>query len=134
MTTPSKTVREFSVDSRGSEPAAMSATRPLYWSVRRELFENRSIYIAPLVVAAVVLLGSSISLIGLAARIQALATPDGAEQRLHRLGLAGHHAADLHLDRLEVGQDRPHQRGENGRLVARHGGHMLTRMNQNLPA
>ena len=33
-------------------PAAMSATRPLYWSVRRELWENRSIYIAPLAVAA----------------------------------------------------------------------------------
>jgi ABC-2 type transport system permease protein len=34
---------------------APSATRPLYWSVRRELWENRSIYIAPLVVAAVFL-------------------------------------------------------------------------------
>jgi ABC-2 type transport system permease protein len=32
----------------------MSATRPLYWSVRRELWENRSIYIAPLAVAAVI--------------------------------------------------------------------------------
>lgn len=80
MTTPSKTVREFPVDSRGSEPAAMSATRLLYWSVRRELWENRSIYIAPLVVAAVVLFGSSISLIGLARRMQALPTLDGAEQ------------------------------------------------------
>ena len=34
-------------------PAAISATRPLYWSVRRELWENRSIYVAPLAVAAV---------------------------------------------------------------------------------
>ena len=31
----------------------------LYWSVRRELWENRSIYIAPLAVAAVVLFGFS---------------------------------------------------------------------------
>jgi ABC-2 type transport system permease protein len=34
-----------------------SATRPMYWSVRRELLENRSIYIAPLVVAALALFG-----------------------------------------------------------------------------
>jgi ABC-2 type transport system permease protein len=35
-----------------------AAARPFYWSVRRELWENRSIYIAPLIVAAVVLFGS----------------------------------------------------------------------------
>jgi len=32
-------------------------TRPFYWSVRREVWENRSIYIAPLAVACVVLFG-----------------------------------------------------------------------------
>jgi len=32
-------------------------TQPFYWSVRRELWENRSIYIAPLAVAALVLVG-----------------------------------------------------------------------------
>ena len=39
----------------------MSATRPMYWSVRRELWENRSIYIAPLAVAGVALFGFSLS-------------------------------------------------------------------------
>jgi ABC-2 type transport system permease protein len=43
--------------------AAMPATRPLYWSVRRELWENRSIYIAPLAVAALGLFGFLIALI-----------------------------------------------------------------------
>jgi len=43
-------------------PAVMSETRPLYWSIRRELWENRSIYIAPLAVAAVYLFGFLISL------------------------------------------------------------------------
>jgi len=38
-------------------PAATRATRPFYWSVRRELWENRSLYIAPLVAAGVMLLG-----------------------------------------------------------------------------
>ena len=46
----------------------MSAPRPFYWSVRRELWENRSIYVAPLAVAAVVLLGFAISLVRCAAQ------------------------------------------------------------------
>jgi len=37
------------------------ATPTFYWSVKRELWENKSIYIAPLIVAAVVLLGALIS-------------------------------------------------------------------------
>jgi ABC-2 type transport system permease protein len=41
----------------------MSATRPLYWSIRRELGENRSIYLAPLAVGAVVVFAFSISTI-----------------------------------------------------------------------
>ena len=35
-----------------SRVAGRAGTRPFYWSVRRELWENRSIYIAPLAVAA----------------------------------------------------------------------------------
>jgi ABC-2 type transport system permease protein len=42
-------------------PAAVPVTRVVYWSVRRELWENRSIYIAPLAVAAVALFGFSLS-------------------------------------------------------------------------
>jgi ABC-2 type transport system permease protein len=37
---------------------SQSATRPFYWSVWRELWENHSIYIAPLIVAAIILFGS----------------------------------------------------------------------------
>jgi ABC-2 type transport system permease protein len=35
--------------------------RPFYWSVRRELWENRSIYMAPLIAAVVVLFGYSMT-------------------------------------------------------------------------
>jgi ABC-2 type transport system permease protein len=42
----------------------MSATRPLYWSVRRELWEYRSIYVAPLAVAGLTLVGFLIATIG----------------------------------------------------------------------
>lgn len=52
-------------------PTAMPATRLLYWSVRRELWENRSIYLAPLGVAAVFLFGFLISMITLPARTRA---------------------------------------------------------------
>jgi ABC-2 type transport system permease protein len=51
----------------------MSATRPFYWSVRRELWENRSIYIAPLAVAAVTLFGFLIATIGRALSMTNLA-------------------------------------------------------------
>jgi ABC-2 type transport system permease protein len=44
-------------------PAVLSATQPLYWSVRRELWENRSIYIAPLAAAALFLFGFAINMI-----------------------------------------------------------------------
>ena len=56
MNTPSNAVPESPLDRQPVAPVAMSATRPLYWSIRRELWENRSIYIAPLVVAAFALL------------------------------------------------------------------------------
>lgn len=48
--------------------ATLSPTRPLYWSIRRELWENRSIYLAPLIVMAVVLFGTFMSTLIAAAR------------------------------------------------------------------
>jgi ABC-2 type transport system permease protein len=71
---------EFPVDSPRSAPA-MSETRPMYWSVQRELWENRSIYAAPLVVVGVVLFGFMISLITLPHRMHAVLALDAATQR-----------------------------------------------------
>ncbi|HYJ07079.1 MAG TPA: hypothetical protein VEX43_18255 [Chthoniobacterales bacterium] len=45
----------------GYKPAAMSATQPFVWSVRRELWENRSIYFAPLIAGSVIIFGSLIT-------------------------------------------------------------------------
>src|SRR3984893_7012379 len=56
-------------------------TQPLYWSVWRELWENRSIYIAPLIVAAVQVFGFAISTIGLAERRRAVLLLDPLKQR-----------------------------------------------------
>src|SRR5438034_7409383 len=81
MNTQSNTVPESSSDSQAIKAAAMSVTRPFYWSVRRELWENRSIYIAPLIVAAVQVFGFAISTIGLADRRRAVLLLDPAHQR-----------------------------------------------------
>src|SRR5271157_2271647 len=72
MNTPSNAIPE-SFDSQRIAPAVMSVTRPMYWSIRRELWENRSIYIAPLAVAAVILFGFLIATIGRAMSVTNLA-------------------------------------------------------------
>jgi ABC-2 type transport system permease protein len=72
MNTQSNAVPESPLGSQAIKPAAMSATRPMYWSIRRELWENRSIYIAPLAVAAVVMLGTWISMIWLPHSMRAM--------------------------------------------------------------
>lgn len=72
MNTPSNAI-PVSFDSQRIAPAAMSVTRPMYWSIRRELWENRSIYIAPLAVAAVTLFGFLIATIGRAMSVTNLA-------------------------------------------------------------
>src|SRR5438552_6511099 len=56
-------------------------TRPFYWSVRRELWENRSIYVAPILVAVVVLFGFLVSTIGLPERRRAVLLLDPAKAR-----------------------------------------------------
>ena len=66
-------------------PAPISPARRLYWSVRRELWENRSIYLAPLAVAAVFLVGFFIALIHL---------PDGMRAALALSPMQQHEAIE----------------------------------------
>ena len=51
MSTSSTAYNDFQ---QGSGPAALSPTRPLYWSIRRELWEYRSVYVAPVIVAGLI--------------------------------------------------------------------------------
>jgi ABC-2 type transport system permease protein len=62
-------------------PGDNAATRPFYWSVRRELWENRSIYIAPLIVAALDFFGFMISTVGMPDRRRAVLLLEPAKQR-----------------------------------------------------
>ncbi len=81
MNSSSNVVSALPGDTGTIAPVAIAATRPFYWSVRRELWENRSIYIAPLIVAAVQIFGFAISTIGLAERRRAVLLLDPARQR-----------------------------------------------------
>lgn len=58
----------------------ISPARRLYWSVRRELWENRSIYLAPLGVGTVALIGFFIAVTHLPAKIRAASTLDPMQQ------------------------------------------------------
>lgn len=80
MNTRSDAVPGFAVDSQEIAPVALSPTQVLYWSVRRELWENRSIYMAPLVVAAFVLLGFLFSAVTLPQRMRTLPALTPAER------------------------------------------------------
>lgn len=60
MNTESNTANS-GVTEPGSNPAAIAATQPFLWSVRRELWENRSIYFAPLIAGSVIVFGSLIT-------------------------------------------------------------------------
>jgi ABC-2 type transport system permease protein len=80
MSTQSNAMPESPVESQVIAPAVISATRRMYWSVRRELWENRSIYIAPLAVAALILFGFLISTIHLPDKMRAALALDPAKQ------------------------------------------------------
>jgi ABC-2 type transport system permease protein len=65
--------------------AAPPPTRPFLWSVRRELWENRSIYVAPLAVAALILAAALVGAIGLPGRLaSAPADPAGRREFIER--------------------------------------------------
>jgi ABC-2 type transport system permease protein len=83
MNTRSDVAPESPLDSPALAPATLAATRPLYWSVRRELWENRSLYIVPLAVAAVVLFSLLVGTIGLPARMRSAAALGSAQQQLN---------------------------------------------------
>jgi ABC-2 type transport system permease protein len=80
MSLPSTPPDDASLDRPAPARGAISKTRPFYWSVRREIWENRSLYIAPIAVAGLFLFAFCLSLIGFAHRRLALLALDASEQ------------------------------------------------------
>jgi ABC-2 type transport system permease protein len=76
MNTQANALPESPLGSQGIASATPAATQPMYWSLRRELWENRYIYIAPLAVAGFTVAGFLVATIG-----RALSTPNLTERR-----------------------------------------------------
>lgn len=51
--------------------APLASTRPFYWSVRRELWENRFVHVAPILVAAIVFFATTVSILTAPFRMRA---------------------------------------------------------------
>jgi ABC-2 type transport system permease protein len=83
MKTESNAMRESPLESRVIAPTIVSATQPMYWAVRRELWENRSIYLAPMAVGGFILVGFLISLFFLPGRMRTAMALSPMEQ--HKL-------------------------------------------------
>jgi ABC-2 type transport system permease protein len=62
LSTPSNVMPESSLQSARVSGVSMTSVRLFYWSLKREFWENRAIYVAPVAVACVFLLGFSISI------------------------------------------------------------------------
>src|SRR5256714_7888128 len=81
MNTESNIAPQVPSDSGIADPGYKGVPRPFYWSVWRELWENRSTYIAPLAVAVVALFGFLISTYGMPERRRGALLMDLAKQR-----------------------------------------------------
>ena len=79
MNTSSNLMPESSAESQAIASTHIAATRRFYWSIRRELWEHRSIYVAPLAAAAIFLFGF---LVGLPHHLRGVRTQDQAHQAL----------------------------------------------------
>lgn len=70
MSTQSNAIPQSALASGAGNCNEISIARRFYWSVKREVWESRSIYIAPLAVAAVIFLGFFVSAIHLPAKVR----------------------------------------------------------------
>ena len=63
MNTQSNAIPDASAQTQRFAPAVIPESRLMYWLVQRELWENRSIYLAPMAVAGLILLGFLINML-----------------------------------------------------------------------
>jgi ABC-2 type transport system permease protein len=79
MNAESNVLRKPGLDSETVVAASLPETQPFYWSVRRELSENRWIYVGQLVIAAVCLFGFVINITRWLAKMHGLSTTNHVE-------------------------------------------------------
>jgi len=79
MNTESNVLRESALDSERAAAVTAAQTHPFYWSVRREVWENRWIYVGQLAVAGVFLIGFLFNLTRWLDKMRSLSTTDPAK-------------------------------------------------------
>ena len=80
MSTQSNAMNELPLEARATALSFISPGRRLYWSVRREIWEYRSIYIVPAAVAAFLILGLLVAVARGALHVGVDMTVNGAQQ------------------------------------------------------
>jgi ABC-2 type transport system permease protein len=83
MTTETSAISDVSSDSPQASAVVVPASRRLYWTVRRELWESRAIFLAPLAVGGLALAAVLVGALSLPDRIRAASAVDATE--LHRV-------------------------------------------------
>jgi ABC-2 type transport system permease protein len=83
MNTQVNAVHQPSFESQEVAAAVIPESRRMYWAVRRELWENRLIFLAPVAVAGLTLIGFLVSMVRLPAQMRAAAALGAMEQ--HKL-------------------------------------------------
>lgn len=99
MNTQSNTLPE-AFQAQSVAPVGLSTMQLMYWSVRRELWENRSLYLAPMAVAGLVLVGSLLGTIHAPEKMRAALALNPMEQ-LERM-MQPYRMAGLILMAIEV--------------------------------
>ena len=79
MNTESNVLRESALDSESAAVAGVSPTRPFYWSLRRELWENRWIFVGQAGVAFVFFVGFLFNMARWLDNLRGLSTTDPAK-------------------------------------------------------
>ena len=80
MSTQTDAMPNSSTESQIVAPAVIPGTQQIYWALRREFWENRFIYLAPLGVAALFLFGFLIGVMHLPQKMRGLLVLDPAKQ------------------------------------------------------
>jgi ABC-2 type transport system permease protein len=81
MNTQSHALNDSPIESHAGATAMIPASQRFYWSVRRELWESRSIYIAPLIVGGLIVFAFLIGTFHQPGKLRAALGLDGIQQQ-----------------------------------------------------
>lgn len=81
MNTQSNAMPDAGVESRTAVTTAPAETRPFYWALRREFWEYRSLYVAPLAAAGIFLIGFIVTIGHQIVKMRGMSGMDPMQQR-----------------------------------------------------